>query len=70
MVCVPCRDGSHRDCPELARQRRPDLNRTEKLSSQLCACQHAGAELRPGSMLAPVSFDDAGMSVPDGTVLA
>jgi len=42
MICQPCRERRHGDCPEVARQH-ADLTMTELAASQLCCCQHQQA---------------------------
>ncbi len=40
MVCLNCRKAQHEDCPELLRQRNPELMDYERNVSPLCDCQH------------------------------
>lgn len=40
MVCEPCGTNVHDDCPELARQRDPELTPVVLAGSALCDCAH------------------------------
>jgi hypothetical protein len=40
VICKPCRNTNHANCPELARQMSSALNGTEKAGSRRCTCQH------------------------------
>ena len=39
MICQPCRNRQHADCPEVARQRTA-LTLTELAGGHRCDCQH------------------------------
>lgn len=40
MICIPCRDSKHGDCPELARQADKGIGKIDKLGGDLCYCHH------------------------------
>lgn len=48
MICSYCHTGQHCACPELARQRDPDIGALEKSCGEQCYCAH-----QPGSVLRP-----------------
>ena len=40
MICVPCRERRHEECPELARQASLDRTAVELSGGQDCFCAH------------------------------
>ncbi len=48
MICAPCHNQDHEGCPEIARQKDPDILPIDKISGELCYCAH-----QPGSVLRP-----------------
>ena len=40
MICPPCRERRHPQCPEVVRQMDATLPDIDRLASSLCDCQH------------------------------
>ena len=40
MICPPCRDFRHAQCPEVTRQMDATLSDIDRQGSQRCDCQH------------------------------
>lgn len=48
MICDPCKNKDHEGCPEIARQKDPDISVLDKSASHLCYCAHQpGTAVRP-----------------------
>lgn len=58
MICIPCRDDKHDDCPEIKRQQDKMITKTDKLGGDWCYCHHTQREKVEPAIIPPVAVQN------------